>query len=274
MNANVDSWLDNYFDFNKDELQIRVESLKIELDEVYTKLSSQMDNEKIKTKENVNKMSVKVDRSIRSAKELIANFESSKKPVYFDDNSLVGLDELEFDLTKTIQSMKFKPNEEKITASLIGELTNVSLYEAKNPKSNIWDLYNFEDDLFDTRPCSNDDEDSDDDDDCLWEDCDSDDDDEGDYDDNDDFANDLYQMMHWDKEDRNYEMFSGGYGDEDDDDDCEMFASNFGANFLANFHKLRKEKGKKESKSNLLFIKEKKGYSCLYYCRNWYCEMV
>ena len=101
--------MDNYYDFMKGELLIRVESLKIELDETYIRLSDQIDNEKVKAQEYVNEMSNEVNGGLHSANKFVKNFDEVKlintqETVYSCEERLLKLDSLENDLTKTIQS--------------------------------------------------------------------------------------------------------------------------------------------------------------------------
>ena len=140
MNSNVEPWLDNYYDFMQEELLIRVESLKIELDEIHNNLSKRIDNEKIKAKEDVMKMKNKVDENIESAKDFVKLFDSSKqnkteKVIFLCEEKLHSIDELESDLSRTIRSVTFNPNENKLPESFAGSITITTLADYKNPKS-------------------------------------------------------------------------------------------------------------------------------------------
>jgi hypothetical protein len=124
----------------KEEILIRVESLKIELDETYSRISDQIDTEKVKAKGYVNVVSNQINCSLHSANQFVKTFDQVKnnqETVYSCEDRLLQLDNLEYDLTRSIQSVKFMPKEEKIPENMLGDLKITTLAELKNSKSKL-----------------------------------------------------------------------------------------------------------------------------------------
>ena len=128
---NSDSMLQNYYEFLKDEILIRVESIKVELDEMYDKFCVKMDESKKEAIKTVNESKKEIDKSLNSAKDFLRKFEirkinddESENLMYSCDETIINLEKLETDLRESIHNFKFKPNEDKLQDVLIGDLSN------------------------------------------------------------------------------------------------------------------------------------------------------
>ena len=123
--------MDNYYDFMKDEILIRVESLKIELEDLYTKFCSKIDDRKLETQKNLEKLKDEIDINLNLAKDFLKSLGASSKSdfenqMYLCDEIGINLEKLDTDLIKCIQNFKFKPNAESINDNLIGDLTDAN----------------------------------------------------------------------------------------------------------------------------------------------------
>ena len=125
------SALENYYNFMKDEILIRVESLKIEIDDMYTKFCRKIEDKKLETQTNVENSKNEIEKSLNSSKEFLKSLETSPKhdsvkQMYLCDEIVINLEKLEVDLKKCIQNFKFKPNDESINDSFIGYITSIN----------------------------------------------------------------------------------------------------------------------------------------------------
>lgn len=120
----------------KDELLIRVESLKIELEEKYERLNNQINSQKLEAKEYVKEMSSKIATNINLTNSFVKKFNDEKvdETPFSCEAKLFELDELESDLTKAIQSVKFIPSEEIMPETCIGNVNITCLSDFRNLK--------------------------------------------------------------------------------------------------------------------------------------------
>jgi hypothetical protein len=124
----------------KEEVFIRVESLKIELEEKYIRFCDHINEHKLKVKNEIIVVNDEIDKTLKSAKEMLEIYnnkeDESENKMYLFDKKINGLDKLENELSKTIQSLQFKPKEDTTSDAIIGELSFPSLKKEQGNEKN------------------------------------------------------------------------------------------------------------------------------------------
>ena len=127
--------MNNYFVLMKEEIAIRIESVKSELDKLSEQLSKVIDEKNRKMKVNLEKMKSKLKDQTQNSQKFINNIQSMlakaeinaeklEEGMYTCQDRIKELNNADTEFCKIFKQIKFKPNETVLNASIIGELSD------------------------------------------------------------------------------------------------------------------------------------------------------
>ena len=135
--VNSESVMNNYFITMKEEISIRIESVKAELDKLSDQLCKFIDDKNKKMKTNLEKLNNKLKDQAQTSQKFINNLSSlliktdlnSEKledNMYLCQDRIKELQTADTEFYKIFKQIKFKPNESELNTTIIGELSDSS----------------------------------------------------------------------------------------------------------------------------------------------------
>jgi hypothetical protein len=129
--------MNNYLITMKEEISIRIESVKAELDKLSDQLCKLIDDKNRKMKTNLEKLNSKLKDQAQTSQKFINNLQSMliktdlnsdklEDNMYLCQDRIKELQNADTEFYKIFKQIKFKPNEFELNTSIIGELTDSS----------------------------------------------------------------------------------------------------------------------------------------------------
>lgn len=131
--------MENHYDFMKQEVLIKIESIKIELDNLLDRVTNRLDDEKVKNKVYLENMNSRIDENINQSNRIIEKLLLKTSPdehdVYHCEENLRNLSDYETKLINLIHGIKFEPADDEICEEIIGKIS-INGFEILETESN------------------------------------------------------------------------------------------------------------------------------------------
>ena len=141
--GNSELLMNNYFTTMKEEIAIRIDSVKADLDKLSEQLSKLIDEKNRKMKVSLEKMNSKLKDQAQTSQKFINNLQSLmikteisvdklEDNMYLCQDRIKELQSADIEFFKIFKQIKFKPNESELNITIIGELSDLEEQTSTN----------------------------------------------------------------------------------------------------------------------------------------------